>query len=85
MSEGIFGYLRALGKEGSDNMGFIRLELPTEIGLRHLGGHSNHLLVTKREFRQRPIVADTISKYLGVTSSHAILGKAKLGDRCACF
>jgi hypothetical protein len=47
-------YLRALGEEGSDNLGLMRLELPTEISLRHLGGHSNHLLVTKRELRQRP-------------------------------
>jgi hypothetical protein len=49
-------YLRALGKEGSDDLGFMRLELPTEIGLRHLGAHSNCLLVTKRKLRQRPVV-----------------------------
>ena len=55
-------YLRALGKEGSDDLGLMRLELPTEVGLRHLGGHSNRLLVTKRELRQRPIAADSISE-----------------------
>jgi hypothetical protein len=61
MSEGVFGYLRALGKQGSDDLGLIKMELPTEIGLRHLGGHSNHLLVTKRELRQRPPVSITIA------------------------
>ena len=61
MSGGDFWvYLRALGKEGSNDLGLMRIELPAEIGRRHLGGHSNHLPVTKHERRQRPIVGRDI-------------------------
>jgi hypothetical protein len=36
------------------------LQLPTEIGLCHVSGHSNHLLVTERELRHSPIVGRDI-------------------------
>jgi hypothetical protein len=49
MLGGSLQYLRALGKEGSNNLGLMRLQLPTEIGLCHVSGHSHHLLVTEHE------------------------------------
>jgi hypothetical protein len=48
------GYLRALGEEGSHNLGLIRLQLPTEVSFEHRSGHSDYLLVTKGETQQCP-------------------------------
>ena len=48
------GYLRALGKKGSHNLGLIRLQLPTEVSFEHRSGHSDYLLVTKGETQQCP-------------------------------
>jgi hypothetical protein len=48
--KGIFGgHLRALREEGSHNLGFIRIQFTTEVGLSHCNGHSDHLLVAKGE------------------------------------
>ena len=35
----------------------MRVQLPTEVGISHLSGHSDRLLVTKGETRQRPPIA----------------------------
>jgi hypothetical protein len=53
------GYLRALREKRSHDLGIRGIQFPTEIGLCHVGGHSDsdRLLVAKSELGYCPIAA----------------------------